>query len=467
MRTGFDTIGNATVIAYDGGPILVTDPWLRGAAYFGSWRLSHEIPEAQVKAALTAKYVWISHGHPDHLNGDSIDLFRGRRILVPDHHGGRIRTDLERQGHDVTVLADRTWVRLSEKIRVLCLPDYNQDAALLIDVGDRLVFDLNDSGALGAARFAREIVKRYDISFLLALFGYGDADMINYRTEEGRLIEPWAARKIPVGTRITSAVDFWGVKYCIPFSSMHRYQRSDSAWANQYTTSLDDYARGYTSKTTELLPAFVRYDCETDTWSRIEPPETNPEILPPEAFGDSWADLLERDDKQRVAAYLRAIEHLSTNLDFINFRVGGKDNFIELRPGRYRRGITFEVPRTSLMSAIEYHVFDDLLIGNFMKTTLHGQWSLDKLQRDFGPHVAKYADNGHARSAEELAAYFDDYRRRDMVGFVLNRFEIRAREAMRASVQTLQQTRAYPAARRIYRFVKASPASVSAPSARE
>src|SRR4051794_31492460 len=34
---GFDTIGNATLIAYDGGPVLATDPWLDGPAYFGSW----------------------------------------------------------------------------------------------------------------------------------------------------------------------------------------------------------------------------------------------------------------------------------------------------------------------------------------------------------------------------------------------------------------------------------------------
>ena len=458
MRTGFDTIGNATVIAYDGGPILVTDPWLRGGAYFGSWRLSHEIPETQVKAALAAKYVWISHGHPDHLDAASLELFRGKQILLPDHCGGRIRRGLEREGYDVTVLADRTWVRLSDKVRVLCLPDYNQDAALMIDVGGRLLFDLNDSGARGFARYAREIVKKYDVSFLLALFGYGDADMINYRTEDGRLIEPWAAKKIPVGVQITEAVDGWGVKYCIPFSSMHRYQRSDSAWANQYITGLDDYARGYTSKRAELLPAFVRYDCETDTWSKIDPPEASPEILPPEAFGDNWADLLEPGDKQRAAAYFKAIDHLSQSLDFINLRVGGRDNFIELRSSSYRRGITFEVPRTSLMSAIEHQVVDDLLIGNFMKTTLHGRWSLDKLARDFGPYVGKYADNGRARSEEEIAAYFEDYRRRDVLGYVLNRLEIRAYEAFRFSVQALQQTRAYPAARRAYHFVRASPA---------
>ena len=52
MELGFDTIGNATIIAYDRRPIIVTDPWVRGTAYFGSWGMSHEIPEEQMEAVL-------------------------------------------------------------------------------------------------------------------------------------------------------------------------------------------------------------------------------------------------------------------------------------------------------------------------------------------------------------------------------------------------------------------------------
>ena len=40
---GAQTIGNATVIAYDKKPILATDPWLGldHYAYFGSWYLPY------------------------------------------------------------------------------------------------------------------------------------------------------------------------------------------------------------------------------------------------------------------------------------------------------------------------------------------------------------------------------------------------------------------------------------------
>ena len=44
---GIQTIGNATLIAYDKHPVIATDPWMGGDhyAYFGSWKLPYDIPE--------------------------------------------------------------------------------------------------------------------------------------------------------------------------------------------------------------------------------------------------------------------------------------------------------------------------------------------------------------------------------------------------------------------------------------
>ena len=41
---GAQTIGNATIVAYDKKPILSTDPWLGldHYAYFGSWYLRYD-----------------------------------------------------------------------------------------------------------------------------------------------------------------------------------------------------------------------------------------------------------------------------------------------------------------------------------------------------------------------------------------------------------------------------------------
>ncbi len=240
MELGFETIGNATLICHDGGPVLVTDPWVDGGAYFGSWTLSHEIPAEQRESIQRCPYVWLSHGHPDHLSAESLEKLKDKKILLPNHFGQRIRDDLTAQGFDVQVLVDRVWTPLSQRIRVLCIPDMNQDAVLLVDIGGKLVVNLNDAGDRGWGRFVRKVISGYDETYLLALSGYGDADMINFFTEEGERIPPHAAAKTPVGQTIARMADFYGVRYFAPFSSMHKYQRADSFWASEYTTTLED-----------------------------------------------------------------------------------------------------------------------------------------------------------------------------------------------------------------------------------
>ena len=90
MQTGFETIGNAILTLYDNDrSVLVTDPWFTSQAYFGSWGQSHEIPEQQLQGILGAEYVWLSHGHPDHLNAESMPQLAGKKILLPDHVGAK------------------------------------------------------------------------------------------------------------------------------------------------------------------------------------------------------------------------------------------------------------------------------------------------------------------------------------------------------------------------------------------
>lgn len=87
MDLGFETIGNACLICHDKGPVLATDPWIKGSAYFGSWTTSHVIPEEQLSHVKACKYLWISHGHPDHLSQESLAELKDKEILLPDHFG--------------------------------------------------------------------------------------------------------------------------------------------------------------------------------------------------------------------------------------------------------------------------------------------------------------------------------------------------------------------------------------------
>ena len=110
-------------------------------------------------------------------------------------------------------------------------------------------------------------------------------------------------------------------------------------------------------------------------------------------------------------------------MGFIRFRVGGREALIELRTRGFDKGLTFEVPRGSLLTTLQYEIFDDLLIGNFMKVTLHGEWGPGRLYPDFSPYVAKYADNGRAKTLEQLRAYHRAYYERDRLGYLRHKFD--------------------------------------------
>jgi hypothetical protein len=454
---GFETIGNATVIVHDREPVLATDPWLEGSAYFGSWGLSHPLPTAQQASARAAGAVWFSHGHPDHLNPGSLPAFRDTRILLPDHVGGRIAGDLARDGYHVEVLPDSTWFRISDRVRVLCIADEGQDAVLLIDVGGELVVNLNDAQDLGWGGLVKRAIRAFPRSFLLRLSGYGDADMINFVDDDGRRVPSVAQLRreggFQVGADVARMTETFGATHFVPFSSFHRYQRTDSVWANEWITPVSAYEDGFRSDRVTLLPAFVRYDVTSGSWEAIDPMAAPDVAFAPEDFGDDWSTPLERADVEALRAYFTAVQRLARHLDRIVFRVGDEEHAVDLGGHDTGRSVTFAAPRASLMRAVEWEIFDDLLIGNYMTTTLHGPWPSSKLYPGFTPWVTKYADNGRARTDAELHAYFAEYRRRlGLTAWLRTSLEQRAKDSIRTRLSA--DSPAYQRARRAYFRVK-------------
>ena len=426
---GIETVGNATLIAHDQRPVLCTDPWIDGEPYFGSWGHRYAIPAEQLAHIKACEYVWFSHGHPDHLDAASLPYFRTKRILLPDHVGQRIKNELLASGFDVQVFETAKWYDLSEHVRVLCLTDYNQDAVLLVDVNGRLFLDLNDSTNRDWTGFIRKTASRYEKSFLLRLINHGDADMMNFFDQEGRRVVPARIKSVPLGAKVKAGLASTGARFYVPFSTFHVYRRTDSVWANDYVTmGPEELVEGFEEGRDRLLPANLRYDCETDRHEQLDAPVLPIVAQPPERFGDSWADQLDAADVETARRYFDGVESLRGHIDFIRLVVGGRETVISLARRRFKTGITFEAPRNSLMASIQGEVFDDMLIGNFMKTTLHHMGSL---YPHFAPYVAKYADNGHAKTKSEVRRYLSAYRRRNPFAMMKHELELRTTQRLR------------------------------------
>ena len=193
MTWRFETLGNAMIqLVKDGDPVLVTDPWLFGSAYFNSWELERPLTEAQIENARRSRFIWFSHGHPDHFHAPSVDtLTPSSLILLPDHYRPELAEALAERGLKYRVLPNKTWIQLEPGLRVLCVANENMDAILAIEVDHVLLLNKNDFPFCGENRYFRRLVRGYQESYLFALCAF-DADMLN--TMMRQCVRQWARR---------------------------------------------------------------------------------------------------------------------------------------------------------------------------------------------------------------------------------------------------------------------------------
>ena len=440
---GFETIGNATITCFDDIPVLTTDPWLKGKPYFGSWGHAYEIPKNQYENILSSKFIWLSHGHPDHIDPESLDLFKNKTFLVADHYGDRIYNDLKEKFKCIK-LKSNSWFEISKNIRIKSFSDWNQDSCLLIEINKKdIILNLNDGSGLGWSKEIKKIIKNYKNKFLLKLINWGDADMINFYNHHNEFIMPLAAEKKPCGPSYSYYMEKWNCNYSIPFSSMHKYIREDSFAMNKFATPLDQHYTDFNNINGEMLPAFIIWNSIKETYEKINPNINNEQTRPSQEFGDNWNDDLDANDKILIENYFKKFDHIKKKFGFISFKIGKTE--LNLKYSNKKEGVGFSCPRNSLITAISHNIFDDILIGNFMKVKLI---NVPSLYPNFTPYVTKYGDNGGAYSKNDLQKYFGYYKFNSS-NFWLDFLKIKSENILRPKLEAYKKI--YFAARWIKR----------------
>jgi len=434
MGLSFQTLGNASVIIRQREqPVLATDPWLTGTCYHGSWALDHDLTDEEIAAFQRTPRIWISHGHPDHLHEPSLALIsRDTEILVPQHYTNEMQSFLESLGFTVRVMGYREWMEIADGVRILTLPNANQDAILVIEAGDRLIINMNDAPASGESRFLRRLAKGRPASYLLAICS-NDADLFNTYDEDGGFLGGGPEDKKP-GT-VLSVADLArsvGVTHFCCSSSQHVYVRKDSAWANPYRITWPDVRQNWPAPDIQLVEPFVTVDLDTGAITRDNPEQADHlERVSDQCGDDDWSEPLTDEEWERVTAFFLRMPLLKDRLDWLAFTVGGQTRRLELTgsndPRALQRGIRFEAPRHSLMQTIDAGYFDDILIGNFIKAHLHNA----RLYPDFTPIVAKLAGNAKVLTRSEYRRFKRHYRRQSPYAWYASRLRIAWIESIR------------------------------------
>ena len=170
------------------------------------------------------------------------------------------------------------------------------------------------------------------------------------------------------------------------------------------------------------------------------------EIKKPINFGDNWSDDLSNTDKEILKNYFNKFDHLKKNFGFLSFKIG-KSEF-NLKLSNRKEGIIFTSPRNSLIYSLKNNIFDDMLIGNFMKVQLY---KVPSLYPDFTPYVTKYGDNGGARSEKELNKYFNYYKLNSL-NYWMDYLKIKSEDIIRAKLTKYKN--AYFLAKKLEEYFK-------------
>lgn len=407
------TCGNATlIIERNSEPVIATDPWLHNhPAYFGSWCTSHKIPEFHMNLLKKVPFIWISHFHPDHLNLRSLLKLKAREktILLSYQYSNRVAEDLRKAGLKVIVLPPRKYINLAEDLEIATFPIISTvDSVLLIKAKNNLIVNCNDTNWDPAMNFLKKEVSQSKYSLLLKLAGYGDADMINIY-KNNKFIEPLAATKPAPGYLLTSQAKKLNCTHAMHFSSFHKYIRTDSIWANKYTTPEKDLKREWDNKI-GYFKQFSSILISDEGFKKIKsiyPEKNDMEIQKPEKYGDKWDEELTETDKKLVVDYLNKISILNKN----SFSIKVSKTIVKPKNTNFsntKMCFILEAPRSSLMRAIKQNIFDDLLIGNFAKVLIPTNKAINF--RNILKIPSKYIDNANIKSLEDLKDFLWIYR---------------------------------------------------------
>jgi Beta-lactamase superfamily domain len=256
MEYTIKTLGHASLLLIDdnNSPLLLTDPWLIGSAYWRSWWLQNYPDPSLIDTVAHTKYVYITHEHPDHLHLPSIrKIGKQSNYLCPDLPHIEMPSFMKGEGLDVQILPTCQWLSLNQDISICSIALWNDDSILLIKTPKALIININDAKP---NRFIvsqlRKIVRSLSGEKVILLSSYSPASIVNsfFRSDKREHLR----QKSSYVKYINSLCDQIKVDLFVPFASQVIFMRNDSRWANDYKVSYYDLQEHWNSKSLLLHP---------------------------------------------------------------------------------------------------------------------------------------------------------------------------------------------------------------------
>ena len=242
--TSIKFINHASVIISNDKISLLSDPWYWGTAFHDGWSLIYENKEEDILNIISKiTHIWISHEHPDHF---SIQFFkkyasnlieRKIKILFQETKDKRVFNFLSSQGMDVEELKNKKIYFLSEKFKIKCIKSGFYDSALLLEVDNKTIFNLNDCPINEKKEIEKFRSKYGSCDILLTQFSYaawkGGKKNLSWRQQA-------AADKI---TAVFNQAEILSAKIVLPFASHIRFSNILNSYLNDSVNTPDQFIK--------------------------------------------------------------------------------------------------------------------------------------------------------------------------------------------------------------------------------
>lgn len=261
MKHRLKTIGHATLVLFENDvPLIATDPWLIGSAYWRSWWLEKYPTKQEFEQVAEAKHLYYTHSHPDHFHYPTLRKLGKPSTLHPHFPRYELSGFLRSEGFPVKELEPWSWYDLSDSVQIASIPVPIDDSILILDTPNAYIANLNDSvPRIGLLRFIRREMFKEDKP-LIMLKSYSPASIATSIYREGRHTQMKTKKDYAnTASRLAEAL---GAAYFVPFASQAFFNRADSKWANDFKVQYEDLREYWDSAEITLCEPFVDFDLD-------------------------------------------------------------------------------------------------------------------------------------------------------------------------------------------------------------
>ena len=302
-------INHASIIIANEHIKLLSDPWYSGDVFHQGWSLIYENNEEDIFEILkTTTHIWISHEHPDHL---SIPFFKTNRellkskniqIMFQETKDKRVLNFIKSLDLDIIELKNEKEYFIEKNFSVKCVKFSFYDSALLINVDNKKVYNLNDCPLNNKKDLLTFKSNFGSCDVLLSQFSYAA-----WKGGKNNII--WRSRAANEKMQaLINQAEILEAKTVIPFASFVKFSNTRNSYLNENRNTPNIILEK--TKNTKLNVVFLKPNEEQN----LESLNQNEEAL------KFWEEKISQSDTFDLKDYKNQYSIDELNISFLKYR---------------------------------------------------------------------------------------------------------------------------------------------------